>query len=98
MISPTTPEQAQGELLVAAFTGGMLRQGLDLMESHVVPTILIYHLGIDSNKGLNAGDRARMAAAADDELDRDEFARAGMPVPPPVSVVPIADRPPSNRW
>jgi hypothetical protein len=53
---------AQGELLVAAFTGGMLRHDLDLMESHVIPTILIYHLGIDINKGLNAGDRARMAA------------------------------------
>ena len=30
------------------------------MESHIVPTILIYHLGIDINKGLNAGDRDRM--------------------------------------
>jgi hypothetical protein len=53
---------AQGELLVAAFTGGMLRRDVDLMESHVLPTILIYHLGIDINKGLNAGDRARIAA------------------------------------
>ncbi|HEY1281274.1 MAG TPA: hypothetical protein VGF22_16470 [Acidimicrobiales bacterium] len=157
---------AQGELLVAAFTGGMLRHDLDLMESHVIPTILIYHLGIDINKGLNAGDRARMAAdpswrdnydgnvhlgldaeklwtawargramredvysghwsfwdhvetpvdelrerwaippldpalaaVADDGVDRAEFARPGMPEPPPVSAVPIADRPPSNRW
>ncbi len=53
---------AQGELLVAAFTGGVLRRDVDLMESHVIPTILIYHLGIDINKGLNAGDQARMAA------------------------------------
>ena len=53
---------AQGELLVAAFTGGMLRHDVDLMESHVLPTILIYHLGIDINKGLNAGDEARIGA------------------------------------
>lgn len=53
---------AQGELLVAAFTGGMLEPGDDLMESHVLPTILIYHLGIDINKGLNEGDRERMLA------------------------------------
>ena len=53
---------AQGELLVAAFTGGALRPGTDFMESHILPTILIYHLGIDINKGLNAGDRARMQA------------------------------------
>ena len=51
---------AQGELLVAAFTGGMLDPSFDLMETHVLPTILIYHLGIDINKGLNAGDAARM--------------------------------------
>lgn len=51
---------AQGELLVAAFTGGMLGPHVDPMESHVLPTILIYHLGIDINKGLNAGDRERM--------------------------------------
>jgi hypothetical protein len=53
---------AQGELLVAAFTGGALDPTIDFMESHVVPTILIYHLGIDINKGLNAGDRGRMEA------------------------------------
>jgi|GEM_PF-362072 len=53
---------AQGELLVAAFTGGMLAPPIDAMESHVLPTILIYHLGIDLNKGLNAGDRERLAA------------------------------------
>ena len=35
---------------------------IDFMESHIVPTILIYHLGIDINKGLNAGDRGRMQA------------------------------------
>jgi hypothetical protein len=51
---------AQGELLVAAFTGGQFDPGVDFMESHVLPTILIYHLGIDINKGLNAGDKARM--------------------------------------
>ena len=53
---------AQGELLVAAFTGGMLAPPIDFMESHILPTILIYHLGIDINKGLNAGDRERMIA------------------------------------
>jgi hypothetical protein len=53
---------AQGELLVAAFTGGALDPTIDFMESHIVPTILIYHLGIDINKGLNAGDRDRMDA------------------------------------
>ena len=53
---------AQGELLVAAFTGGALDPEIDFMESHVLPTILIYHLGIDINKGLNAGDRGRMDA------------------------------------
>jgi hypothetical protein len=53
---------AQGELLVAAFTGAMLRADVDMMESHVLPTILIYHLGIDINKGLNEGDRDRIAA------------------------------------
>ena len=30
-----------------------------MMESHVLPTILIYHMGIDINKGANAGDRTR---------------------------------------
>jgi hypothetical protein len=53
---------AQGEILVAAFTVGQLRGNSDPMESHILPTILIYHLGIDINKGLNAGDRQRMAA------------------------------------
>jgi hypothetical protein len=53
---------AQGELLVAAFTGGALDPTIDFMESHIVPTILIYHLGVDINKGLNAGDRGRMEA------------------------------------
>jgi hypothetical protein len=51
---------AQGELLVAAFTGGQFDPHVDFMESHVLPTIMIYHLGIDINKGLNAGDKARM--------------------------------------
>ncbi len=53
---------AQGELLVAAYTGGQLDPSIDFMESHILPTILIYHLGIDINKGLNAGDRGRMEA------------------------------------
>ncbi|MGH9093013.1 MAG: hypothetical protein ACRDZR_16795, partial [Acidimicrobiales bacterium] len=53
---------AQGELLVAAYTGGTLDPSVDFMESHVLPTILIYHLGIDLNKGLNAGDKARLEA------------------------------------
>jgi hypothetical protein len=53
---------AQGELLVAAFTGAAKRGNTDLMESHIIPTILIYHMGIDINKGLNAGDRERIAA------------------------------------
>lgn len=56
---------AQGELLVAAFTGGQFDPHVDFMESHVLPTILIYHLGIDINKGLNAGDKARMEADQD---------------------------------
>lgn len=53
---------AQGEILVAAFTVGQLRRDDDPMESHILPTILIYHLGIDINKGLNAGDAERLAA------------------------------------
>ncbi|KDE98336.1 hypothetical protein Y900_005115 [Mycolicibacterium aromaticivorans JS19b1 = JCM 16368] len=53
---------AQGELLVAAFTGAAKRGNTDLMESHIIPTILIYHMGIDINKGLNAGDHDRIAA------------------------------------
>lgn len=53
---------AQGEILVAAFTVGQLRRNSDPMESHILPTILIYHLGIDINKGLNAGDAERLAA------------------------------------
>jgi hypothetical protein len=152
---------ALGELLVAAFTGGMLRHDVDPMESHILPTILIYHLGIDINKGLNAGDRARiaadpswrdtydgnvhlgldaeklwvawergramsedvysghwsfwdhverpleelrsqwaippldpaLAAVPDDQVRRVDFVRDGLPEPPAVSSVPIADRP-----
>jgi hypothetical protein len=53
---------AQGELLVAAFTAAAKKHNADMMESHVLPTILIYHMGIEINKGLNAGDRARIAA------------------------------------
>lgn len=64
---------AQGELLVAAFTGAQLRppRDGDPMESHVLPTILIYHLGIVLNKGLNSGDRERAAA---DPSWRDNYA------------------------
>lgn len=154
---------AQGELLVAAFTGAMFKAPVDFMESHIVPTILIYHLGVDLNKGLNAGDRDRMAAdptwqdnyngnvhlgldaaklwvawdrgrtmtedvysghwdfwahvttpldelrerwgipaldeamaaVRDDGVQRQDFERPGMPLPPEVSSVPIADRPPA---
>ena len=56
---------AQGELLVAAFTGGQFDPHMDFMESHVLPTVMIYHLGIDINKGLNAGDKARMGGRSD---------------------------------
>lgn len=64
---------AQGELLVAAFTGAQLRppRDGDPMESHVLPTILIYHLGIVINKGLNSGDRERAQA---DPSWRDNYA------------------------
>lgn len=56
---------AQGEILVATFTVGQFRSDSDPMESHILPTILIYSLGIDINKGLNAGDRQRIAADPD---------------------------------
>lgn len=56
---------AQGEILVATFTVGQFRADSDPLESHILPTILIYHLGIDINKGLNLGDRERMAADPD---------------------------------
>jgi len=56
---------AQGELLVAAFTGGQFDPHVDFMESHVLPTIMNYHLGIETNKGLNAGDKTRMEADPD---------------------------------
>jgi hypothetical protein len=62
---------AQGELLVAAFTGAMMKGGPDMMESHVIPTILIYHMGISINKGLNKGDRDHLA---DDPSWRETFA------------------------
>lgn len=63
---------AQGELLVATFTGAQFRppRNVDMMESHVLPTILIYHMGIVINKGLNGGDRERFAA---DPSWRDNF-------------------------
>lgn len=53
---------AQGELLVATFTGGMQKHDDDMMESHVLPVILIYHMGIDFNKGLNKGDPEHLKA------------------------------------
>lgn len=152
---------AQGEILVAAFTGGAFAGPVDFMATHVVPTILIYHLGIDINKGLNQGDKARAEAdpawrdnysgnvhlgldprklwvavergramttdlysghwdfweateqpldelrhrygipelpaadgsVADDDIDRSQFDRLGMASPPPVTEVPIRDRP-----
>ncbi|HEX7096734.1 MAG TPA: hypothetical protein VF183_12690 [Acidimicrobiales bacterium] len=62
---------AQGELLVAAFTGAMLRNGPDMMESHVLPVILIYHMGITINRGLNKGDDERVAL--DPSWWRDNF-------------------------
>lgn len=51
---------AQGELLVAVFNGASLSHPVDLMESHVLPVIFTYHLGIELNKGINKGDRERM--------------------------------------
>lgn len=51
---------AQGELLVAVFNGASLSRPDDLMESHVLPVIFTYHLGIELNKGINKGDRERM--------------------------------------
>ena len=57
-------EAAIGELKTrsAARAIGALDPTIDFMESHIVPTILIYHLGVDINKGLNAGDRCRIEA------------------------------------
>ncbi len=51
---------AQGELLVAVFNGASLSKPGDPFESHVLPVILTYHLGIELNKGINKGDRERM--------------------------------------
>lgn len=51
---------AQGELLVATFNGASLSRPDDPFESHVLPVILTYHLGIELNKGINKGDRERM--------------------------------------
>lgn len=51
---------AQGELLVATFNGASLSRPEDPFESHVLPVILTYHLGIELNKGINKGDRERM--------------------------------------
>jgi hypothetical protein len=61
---------AQGELLVAVFNGASLSKADDLMESHVLPVIFTYHLGIELNKGINKGDRERMDA---DPSWRDNF-------------------------
>lgn len=51
---------AQGELLVAVFNGASLSTPEDMMESHVLPVVFTYHLGIELNKGINKGDRERM--------------------------------------
>ena len=61
---------AQGELLVAVFNGASLSRPDDLMESHVLPVIFTYHLGIELNKGINKGDRERMER---DPTWRDNF-------------------------
>jgi len=44
--------------------------------------------------GIPALDEA-MAAVPDDGVQRQDFERPGMPLPPEVSSVPIADRPPA---
>lgn len=51
----------QGEVLVSAFTGGQLSQDPDPFESNVLPSAITYHMGIELNKGINVGDRERMA-------------------------------------
>lgn len=62
---------AQGELLVAVFNGASLSMpGADMMESHVLPVIFTYHMGIELNKGINKGDRERMD---EDPSWRDNF-------------------------
>jgi hypothetical protein len=53
------PTSAQGELLVAAFTGGMVGDGVrDFFAGHVLPAVLAYHLGI------GADGRARLSLDA----------------------------------
>lgn len=62
---------AQGELLVAVFNGASLLRPKDMMESHVLPVVFTYHMGIELNKGINKGDRERMDR---DPSWRDNFA------------------------
>jgi hypothetical protein len=51
----------QGEILVSAFNGGALTTDDDPFESNVLPSAITYHMGIELNKGINVGDRERMA-------------------------------------
>ena len=53
-------DQREGELLVAVFNGVSLSRPRDMMESHVLPVVFTYHMGIELNKGINKGDRERM--------------------------------------
>jgi hypothetical protein len=48
------------------------------MESHVLPTIMNYHLGIETNKGLNAGDKTRMEADPDWADNYEGYVRLGL--------------------
>lgn len=45
---------------MAVFNGASLSHPVDMMESHVLPVVFTYHLGIELNKGINKGDRERM--------------------------------------
>jgi hypothetical protein len=61
----------QGEALVSGYVGGQLRNGVEPFLSNVLPSAITYHMGIELNKGINVGDRERMAA---DPSWRDNFA------------------------
>jgi hypothetical protein len=52
----------QGEILVSGFTGGQLKNGVEPFESNVLPSAITYHMGLELNKGINKGDRERMAS------------------------------------
>lgn len=60
----------QGEILVSTFNGGALSNDDDPFESNVLPSAITYHMGIELNKGINVGDRERMAS---DPSWRDNF-------------------------